>query len=454
MFCLSIKKIILKALKLKDMRGVILFITILAISSCLDIKEEFTGLPPGTWRAELRLGPNPYPVYDEDAVRERRTAVFEGVKDDVLPFLMEVSYPQKDSFVIDIINGEERIRVSEYSYGLDRRTAHDTIRIEFPAYNSYIKAEFVEEVLQGEFIKRDAKNYSIPFVAKHGVDYRFKQPDSKPEINISGRWDVTFQTADGNSWKAIGEFDQDSTELNGTFMTKTGDYRFLAGAVFGDKMWLSTFDGTHAYLFGAKLIEGDTLQGFYKSGTHFSASWKATRNEELELESADSLTRVIEAEGIATLEGHLPSTGEVVSLSSPKYENKAIILSIMGTWCPNCRDEMEFLREWSKSEKPDDIEIVGLAFERPADTSRVYQKITKYKRIMDIPFDIWYMGTSDKQKASERLPMLNEVISYPTMIFLTADREVVRVHTGFAGPATSKYDDFVSSFHETIKKLR
>lgn len=428
-------------------------LAVLIISSCIEIKDEFTGLPPGTWRCELRLGPNPYPVYDEDAVRERRTAVFEGVSDDILPFLMEVSYPTEDSFVIDIINGKERIRIQEYGYGIDRRTAHDTIRIKFPAYNSYIKAEFVEEVLQGQFVKRDKKNYTIPFVASHGEDYRFKEPMARPEMDISGSWDVTFQTADGDKWKAIGEFKQDSTELHGTFLTETGDYRFLAGNVFGKEMWLSTFDGTHAFLFGGKL-QGDSLIGFFKSGIHFNASWTAVRNPNSTLGNADSLTQIVNENAFSSLEGLNPESKTSVRLSDPEYAGKPVILSIMGTWCPNCKDEMEFLKEMDSLELLEGIEVVGLAFERPADTAKAFQRILNYQRLMDVPFDIWYMGHANKEEASKSLPMLNEVISYPTLIFLNKDREVVRVHTGFSGPATSKYNDFVKSFKETIKELQ
>ena len=49
--------------------------------------------------------------------------------------------------------------------------------------------------------------------------------------------------------------------------------------------------------------------------------------------------------------------------------------------------------------------------------------------------------------------MIDEVISYPTLIFINPEREVVRVHTGFSGPATSKFEEFVKSFEETFKEI-
>ena len=423
------------------------------LSSCVEIKNELSGIPPGIWRAELILSNNPYPVYDEDAVRERRVAVFDGIEEDKLPFLMEISYPQADSFVIDIINGEEKIRVQEYQMALDRSTAYDTIRIKFPEYNSYIHAEFKEEVLQGEFVDRNrGNNYRIPFVAKYGENNRFSDLETEPATDLSGSWAVTF--GKGNSeWKAVGEFEQNESQLSGTFLTETGDLRFLEGVVYGDEMWLSTFDGTHAYLFKAKL-QGDSLSGFYKSGSHYKTSWVAHRTKDANFKSPDSLSKVIDATALSQLSGIHPESGEMIRLSDPKYADRPIVLSIMGSWCPNCKDEALFLSEWLESNKDTEVEVIGLAFEKYKDTTEVLRRLEDYRALLDLPYDIWFMGSSDKQQATERLGFLNEVISYPTLIFLNRQQEVVRVHTGFNGPATSKYNDFKVSFEETIKQIK
>ena len=37
-------------------------------------------------------------------------------------------------------------------------------------------------------------------------------------------------------------------------MTETGDYRYLDGVVSGSKMYLSAFDGAHAFLFNKKML--------------------------------------------------------------------------------------------------------------------------------------------------------------------------------------------------------
>ena len=433
-----------------------LFVSLLFASGCVDVKYEFSGLPPGSWRGELKLGNNPYPVYDEDAVRERGTALFEGITDDVLPFTMEISYPEAhpDSFVIDIINGEETIRVQKYLWGWDRSQARDTIRILFPEYNSYIFGEFVENTIQGEFVDNNRRRYSIPFVAIHGRPNRFESQLLKPKMDVDGRWRVMFSDNKGNEWPAIAEFNQDSTHLTGTFLTETGDYRFLEGVVYENRLWLSVFDGSHAYLFSARGQGKDSLSGFFQSGVHYSASWIAVRDPDYQLTSPDSLTKIEKNSGWDEVYGWNSVNGEKKSLAEHIETNKPLLLSIMGTWCPNCKDEAIFLRQWKKENPSSPVSILGLAFEKFRDTTAAMTNINQYKKLLDLTYPIWFMGSSQKEEASRALPFLNDLLSYPTLVFIDKNGKIERIHTGFNGPATSTYGDFQVSFAETIKALQ
>jgi len=431
-------------------------IFLIGFSACVDVKYEFAGLPPGTWRAELKLGKNPYPVYDEDAVRERGTALFEGISDDVLPFTMKVSYPEAhpDSFVIDIVNGDEVIRVKKYLWGWDRSQARDTIRNLFPEYNSYIFGEFLENTIQGEFVDQNRRKYSIPFVALHGRPNRFETQLLEPKMDVSGNWRVEFSDAQGNRWPAIGEFEQDSVHLRGTFLTETGDYRFLEGVVIEERLWLSVFDGSHAFLFSAQKRGKDSLSGFFQSGIHYSASWTAVRDEDYSLSSPDSLTQEVENKNWSGVYGIDPQTGNQLSLEQYIKEEKPVILSVMGTWCPNCKDEAEFLSDWVLENSDEPVQILGLAFEKFRDTTEALSSITRYRELLEVPYPIWLMGSSDKEEATQALPFLDEIISYPTLIFINKEGAIERIHTGFNGPATSAFTDFKKSFEHTIKDLQ
>ena len=72
---------------------------------------------------------------------------------------------------------------------------------------------------------------------------------------------------------------------------------------------------------------------------------------------------------------------------------------------------------------------------------------------MNIPYDILWAGSSNKKEAAKTLPMLNAIISYPTMIFIDKNDKVRKIHTGFSGPATSEYATFKTEFNQFVKEL-
>ena len=74
---------------------------------------------------------------------------------------------------------------------------------------------------------------------------------------------------------------------------------------------------------------------------------------------------------------------------------------------------------------------------------------------INYPILLAQYGSSDKAKALEKFPMLNNIISYPTTIFLDKNKEVIKIHTGFNGPATGeKYIEFINKFNSTIEFMQ
>jgi thiol-disulfide isomerase/thioredoxin len=147
--------------------------------------------------------------------------------------------------------------------------------------------------------------------------------------------------------------------------------------------------------------------------------------------------------------------GKKVSLSDAKYKDKPLIIQIMGTWCPNCMDETKFLSDWYNSSKRKDIEVIALTYERFSDTAIVNNNIRRLKKNFDIKYPILFAGPSDKKEAAKTLPMLNRVFAFPTTIFLNKDKRVVKIHTGFNGPATGvEYHLFIDWFNSVTGQLQ
>jgi thiol-disulfide isomerase/thioredoxin len=424
-------------------------------SACIVVNDPYPLLAPGSWRAILKLDYKPVSSNPSgEPLPEKMDITFEEVSAGELPFTFEVIYDTKDSFHIEIINGSERIIVDDITIGLDRRTAKDTVIIDFPVYDSYIRAIYEEDILEGDWIvKNRGTEYSIPFLARQGQNHRFTQLKKEPVLDVSGKWEATFGIDESEEpYKAIAEFEQEGNYLTGTFRTETGDYRYLQGTVQANKLYLSCFDGSHAFLFEAKINEDATLLGSFRSGKHYRSLWSAKRNESFELRQADSLTFIKEGYGRFSFEFENPD-GKRISLEDDAYKGKVTIVQLLGTWCPNCRDETVFLKEYLDKNNSEDLTVIGLAFERYKDKNKANEAIRTYKEQLGLDYEIVHAGSYEKKEAIKALPMLNQIVSYPTMIFIDKFGEVRRIHTGFSGPATSTYEDFKADFNLFINEL-
>ncbi|WP_282043330.1 peroxiredoxin family protein [Winogradskyella flava] len=370
-------------------------------------------------------------------------AVLEVQDNEALPFIFEVASKDK----LKIFNADEVIEVDEIAY------RNDSVFIKAPVFEGYIAARFEDNNLSGSFIK-ESLDRVVPFSAEFENSNRFPV-NSKPTQDVSGIWEAVFSKGiAGDEYIAKGIFEQKGDKITGTFRTTTGDYRYLEGAMEGDQMKLSTFDGAHAFLFTAK-VSDSTLEGTFYSGNHWKEPFVAKRNDTYELPSANELTFL--KDGYDSLEFSFPDEdGNMVSLSDERFDNKVVIVQIMGTWCPNCLDESKYYTKFYEANVERGVEIVALAFEYAKTEDKAFASINRLRGKLDIAYPILLAqyGTSDKAKAQEKLPMLNHVLSYPTSIFIDKTGRVRKIHTGFNGPATGeKYTEFKTEFESFIDEL-
>ncbi|TPE42826.1 peroxiredoxin family protein [Pontibacter mangrovi] len=364
-----------------------------------------------------------------------------------IPFIMEAE-EKNGKTVLYLVNGEERILVD------DIEQEGDSVKIGLHIFDADLIAKVEGDKMAGRFVKNDTQEpYAVPFTAEHGQENRFAANPAPANFDYDGKWEVVFTPRGGEPYVAIGEFKQDGNYATGTFLTETGDYRYLEGQVAGNELQLSTFDGNHAYLFTATPDNDSTLTGNFYAGMSGYESWTGKRNPDAELASADSLTFL--KPGYETLSFTFPNLeGEQVSLSDDKYKGKVVIVQLVGSWCPNCMDETNFLAPYYDKNKDRGLEIIGLGFERSPEFDQAAARLKKMQERLNVNYDLLVAGVSDKAAAAEALPALNHVLSFPTTIFIGRDGKVRKIHTGFSGPGTGKYyDEFVADFNKTMEEL-
>lgn len=396
---------------------------LLILASCKPERETANILKPGTWRATIEI---------------------QGQQ---LPFNFELVNDAQGGYDLYIRNAGEKLLLDEVA------VSGDSVDIGLHIFDANIKAAIKGDTLQGEFIKNYEKDYNIPFLAVYGQAYRFEP--SKDTTNIpdfNGKYSVNFIN-ENDTTPAIGIFTQHRDSVTGTFLTETGDYRYLQGNVANGMLQLSTFDGNHAYIFTASKQADGKLMGEFYSGKNHMEFWTGEKNDQAALADPESLTYL--KKGYEKIEFSFPDVnGKPVTLNDEKYKNKVVILQLFGTWCPNCMDETKFLSPWYDQNKQRGVEIIGLAYERKPDFEYASNRVKKMTSKFSVQYDFVIAGTNDKEKASETLPQLNRVVAFPTTIFIGKDGKVKKIHTGFSGPGTGVYyDQFVQHFNETVNEL-
>ncbi len=345
-----------------------------------------------------------------------------------LPFNFEIV---RDS--IYFINADERI-------GAGITTSENQLIVKMPIFDSEFRFSKTDKGLYGFWYnKAKGPDYKMDFTAHTSLNnelQRFSVEQSKQFSFFDGNWETTFSPHTQEEYKALGLFVQLDQEVTGTFITETGDYRFLQGNVTGDSIYLSAFDGAHAFLFEAK-IENDTINGVFYSGNHYQENWIAFKNDDFEISNPDSLTRMRVGEELAFSFPGLD--GSMVEYPAMKYSEKVTIIQILGSWCPNCMDETKFLTQLHNTYKEQGLEVIGISFENPVSLQGKIERVQGLKEHFGATYDFCIGGDASKLTAEAVLPSLNKIISFPTTIYIDKNGIVRKIHTGFYGPGTGSY---------------
>jgi thiol-disulfide isomerase/thioredoxin len=361
-----------------------------------------------------------------------------------LPFTLRIE-PRGNLLSAVIVNGAEEAPVS----GVTLDGSHVTLRFDW--YDSAISANLSGDgqTMTGAWTRTGPSGVShIAFHATRGSRTRFLPADaalagatSATLNNVTGIWKTEFVDSTGPS-PARGEFHEErgSERVVGTFLTPTGDYRYLEGSYERGLLRLSTFDGAHAFLFQARATEDGKLSGDYWSRDSYHATWTATRSDDRGAALPDGWKDV----GLKNNEGQFAFRfpdleGRPVALTDARFHGKVVMVNIFGSWCPNCNDEAPLLAALDRKYRSRGLEIVGLAYEFTGDVARDREMVRRFKTRHDIRYPLLLAGVSDKARASATLPDLTGVLAFPTSVFIGRDGKVKKIYSGFAGPGTGRH---------------
>ncbi len=362
-----------------------------------------------------------------------------------LPFVMEIS-KNDSAYVFHIANGPEKMLLDEV------RMEGDSVFVRFPIYESELRLKVVNpNELEGNFINLTrTTNAAIPLHAYYNAGPRFYIRSKEPSKSVDGKWSVMFGGGTKDSSFAVGVFKQDGGIVNGTFLTASGDYRYLEGVVDGDSLFLSAFDGVFVYLIKAK-VRSNTMEGIFYSGTHRQIGFTGFRDEQAALPDPTKVTKYKNGDQAFVL--RFPDTDSImVDLKDERFKGKPVIIQILGSWCPNCLDESEFLQGYYARNRERGVEIIGLSFEKTDDFARAANNVKRLKSRLGITYPLLVCANRDKLQSV--LPGLDNFRAFPTSIYLDKNHRVRKIYSGFSGKATgAEFERFKDDFTLFMDKL-
>lgn len=299
---------------------------------------------------------------------------------------------------------------------------------------------------------------TLPVVAYKGQTHRFAASPGgmhgavERVPSVAGTWKLDFKSDEGGH--GIAELAQQGDVVTGTIIHPIGSLRYLTGQYQNGVLHLSSFNGGVASLVRARGRDDGTLSGdiWYNDDGYLGFSATRSTPDEARKSMRDPATLVRVLEPTRPVSFQFPDLdGQVISHNDPRFEGKAMVIELFGSWCSNCNDAAALMVAWHKRYRSRGLEILGLAYEHTGELERDRRQVRRFAKHHGIEFPLLLAGTSDLRKP---LADLSEVDIFPTMLFIGRDGLVRKVHTGFLGPSAGvHYERQIAQLEADIEKL-
>jgi thiol-disulfide isomerase/thioredoxin len=346
-----------------------------------------------------------------------------------VPFRFEIAQngDQVDGFFFE---GDRRVGSTSGSF------ENGALTLEYDFLNTVLEARLDGEELVGTYRNKRANARPQPFRARRFVRV---VPAATAVPQVSGNW-AMYRTAQDKSklnvsWRLY--LRQTGGEVSGAILKTSGDTGTLVGHWQDGRLVMSHFAGERPLLFEAEpKADGTLAVTLDHESTYLAARTTEARAKGIpDPPDLSRFTSVADPSERFHFSGP-DLDGRMVSDMDTRFRGRVVVVTIGGSWCPNCHDEAPFLVELYKEFHAQGLEVVGLFFENDPDLTVARPRVLSFIRRYGVEFPILVPGTNREDDAQRKLPQLVNFAVYPTTIVLGRDGRVRSVHAGFASAAT------------------
>ena len=318
------------------------------------------------------------------------------------------------------------------------------LTLDYEFLNTVLEATLVDDQLTGTY--RNRRPNSRP----QDVRMRRFTPvvlGSTEPPQLAGTWEMrrvaeeVSAPRDTRTWQVF--LRQSGAEVSGSILRIDGDTGTLVGHWRDGKLVLSHFAGERPNLFEATMNADGTLAVTLNGTAHYLVARTGDARAKGIPEPPDPSRYTSVKDPTTPFQFAFPDlTGQMVANTDARFRGKVVLLTIGGSWCPNCHDEAPFLAELYADYRARGLEIVGLMFENDPDPKVARPRVQSFIKRYDVKYAMLIAGTLNPSPSSktinEALPQVVNFGAYPTTILLGRDGRVRNVHAGFASPATGE----------------
>lgn len=343
-----------------------------------------------------------------------------------------------------IVNGPDREQADSVSFD------GKNLLLKFEFFDAELRAELNDGKLAGEYVRRRGeRESSLKFTATKGLPV---YPATATGPNLTGDW--VLEVGEGERHRVWGaSFKQDGEKLMGTVIPVSGDWGTLTGYVRNGEFYLSRFDGIRALLLTGKVNADGVIEGDIGDRKVIGRRLELAVSQGATPPDPGSYTTMKDPNEPFRFAG-VDLDGKLVKSTDPRFKGKVVIVTIMGTWCPNCHDEAPVLVDLYKKYKDAGLEIVALAYEYSGDQAQDLELMKTYRQRYGIDFPMLLAGTTAPGEIARTLPQLVNFGAYPTAIYVGRNGKVEYIHAGFESKATGeRHAKLVEEINDRVQKM-
>ncbi len=329
------------------------------------------------------------------------------------------------------------------------------VTLHFADYAVTFRGQIVGDQLAGNY-SADSGRFSYPVTLRPAPKEAAVHTTANVP-NIGGTWIIPTESPKGeHAWRLV--IRQNADDVSATILRVDGDTGTLHGSYQDGGFVLSHFQEVRPAMLEITPERDNTLTVKFFSthappGTSF-VQWHAIRPSQVastpQPDDFAAHTVVRDPRQPFPFSGK-DLDGKLVTNRDPRFHGKVVLVSITGSWCPNCHDEAPFLAELYSKYHAQGLEIVALDFEEPeqiTNLTRLHAFIQRYK------LDYTFLIAGVPEELNQKLPRVENLNAWPTTFFLNRQGLVRRVETGFpSSGSTDFHRDVKVAYMQTIETL-